>query len=215
MFDALLDHLPASFGGENINSPTFARTALAPLKNLIKELGIVAIVSLHPPKARGAAFRDLVQASQAFSAIPRLGLFFGWHPDDAEDDPDRRRVLVRGKGNLGRNPGALEFRVIGRDHLHDDGTLQEREVVVDVQPSDVTLQQLTGRSRSGADDHGSKTAHAADIISEQLADGEWHPSEPIAAVLAEHELGSGSVIHGAKQRLGVESRKAPGSAHGG
>ena len=214
VFDALLDHLPAGFGGDNINSPTFVRTALAPLKNLIKELGIVAIVSLHPPKARGVAFRDLVQASQAFSAIPRLGLFFGWHPEDAEDDPERRRVLVRGKGNIGRNPGALEFRVVGRDHLHDDGQLQEREVVVDVQPSDVTLSQLTARPRSGADETGSKTDQAADIIGERLEDGEWHSSDPIVALLADRELGSSSVIHRAKQRLGVESRKAPGSAHG-
>jgi AAA domain len=214
VFDALLDHLPPAAGGENINSPTFVRSALSPLKNLVKELGIVAVISLHPPKARGNAFRDLVQASQAFSAIPRMGLFFGWHPDDAEDDPDRRRVLVRGKGNLGRNPGALEFRVAGRDYLHDDGEVQEREVVEDVNPCDVTLSQLTARSRSGTDDV-SKAEQASEILRDRLADGEWHPVAPIREALDALDLESNSVVYRARQLADVETRKAPGSAHGG
>jgi AAA domain len=216
LFDALLDHMPAASGGENINSPTYVRGALGPLKQLVQELGIVGIISMHPPKARGTSYRDLVQASQAFSAIPRLGLYFGWHPDDAEDDPDRRRVLVRGKGNIGRNPGALEFRVVGRDLLHDDGEWQEREVVVDVQPCDVTLSQLVARSRSAAaDDTASKAEAAADLIRERLRDGEWHPCAPIREGLDALDLNSNSVVDRAKQIAGVEGRKAHGSLHGG
>jgi hypothetical protein len=74
VIDALLDHFPPTSGGESINNPTTVRAALAPLKQLVQELEITGIISLHPPKSRGVAFRDLVQASQAFSAIPRLGL---------------------------------------------------------------------------------------------------------------------------------------------
>lgn len=213
VFDALLDNLPPATGGENINSPTFVRSALGPLKNLVNELGITGLISLHPPKSRGVAFRDLVQASQAFSAIPRLGLYFGWHPDDAEDDPYRRRVLVRGKGNIGRNPGALEFRVVGREHLHDDGECQEREVVVDVQPSDVTLSRLLARPQGEAS--SSKTEQAVEIIRANLADGEWHPATPIRDELQDAGLNSGSVVTAAKRQLGVEDRKRSGSLGGG
>jgi AAA domain-containing protein len=215
VFDALLDHMPPAAAGETINSPTFVRGALGPLQHLVRELEIVAIVSLHPPKSRGFAFRDFVQGSQAFSAISRFGLLFAWHPDDADDDPQRRRVIVRGKGNLGRDPGALEFTVIGREHEHSDGHIQEREVVVNVRPSDVTLQQLMARARGAGDEPHGKSEEAASVIAEQLADHGWHSSEPIVALRRERELGSGSVVDRAKKLLGVESRKAPGSAYGG
>jgi hypothetical protein len=214
LFDALLDNMPPPTGGENINSPTFVRAALEPLRQLVRELDIVAVISLHPPKSRGFAFRDFVQGSQAFSAGPRLGLLFGWHPDDAEDDPNRRRVILRGKGNIGRNPGALEFRVDGRDHLHGDGLVQEREVVVGVQPTDVTLAQLTARAGAGSHEAHSKAQEAADLISEWLSDGNGHPAAATREMLAAHDLNSDSVVQRAKQLAGVHTRKEHGSAHG-
>ena len=215
VFDSLLDNMPDGGGAENINSPTFVRAALAPLNRLVRDLGLVGLISLHPPKSRGVAFRDMVQASQAFSAIPRLGLLFAWHPDDAEDDLRRRRVLIRGKGNIGRNPGALEFRILGRQLLHDDGLIDEREVVDEVQPSDITIHRLV-QARAGRDETGaSKTDQAAEIIRTQLADGRWHPGAPIRDELYSRGLNSSSVVDAAKQLAGVHSRKAGGDAHGG
>jgi hypothetical protein len=207
VFDALLDHMPPAAAGETINSPTFVRGALGPLKQLVRELDIVAIVSLHPPKARGFAFRDFVQGSQAFSAVSRFGLLFAWHPDDAEDDPLRRRVMVRGKGNLGRDPGALEFRVIGREHEHSDGHVQEREVVVDVRSSDVTFQQPMARPRGAGDERHRKYEDAAEIIQSRLNGGEWHPAATIRGELDAQDLNSDSVVDNAKRLLGVATRR--------
>src|SRR5205085_2242095 len=117
--DAALNHMPPAKAGESINSPSFVRAALSPLKRLAQELDLVVLFSMHPPKGRSSNFRDLVQASQAFSAVPRVGLLFAYHPaDDDEDAGDRRRVLIRGKGNIGPDPGALEFRVVGRSYAH-------------------------------------------------------------------------------------------------
>ena len=99
--DAALDHMPPPKAGESINSPTFARAALGPLRLLLRSEGAAGCFSMHPPKARGTSFRDLVQASQAFSAIPRVGWVFANHPDDDQSDPARRRVLIRGKGQPG------------------------------------------------------------------------------------------------------------------
>lgn len=207
VIDALLDHFPPSSGGENINSPTFVRAALRPLKRLSKELGIAIIFSLHPPKARGHAFRDFVQGSQAFSAIARSGLLFGWHPDDAEDDPLRRRVLIRGRGNHGRKPSSLAFRVVGKDYRHTgDGVVEEREVVVDVQPSDVTFSRLTARGSSD-ESRNSKSEEAADILRERLSDGDWHASKPIRDELQARDLNSDSVVNRGKEIADVQSRK--------
>jgi hypothetical protein len=178
MLDALLDHMPPPRGGENVNSPTYVRAALGPLKQLVRELDICAIFSMHPPKGKATSFRELVQASQAFSAIPRVGLCFAWHPDDDPDDPDWRRVVIRGKGNLGRNPGALEFRVTGRDYRHDDGILAEREVVDGVRLSGVTLADLLGSGQAFGREQP-KWQRAQEIIRAELADGEWHEAHPI------------------------------------
>ncbi len=112
------------------------------MRQAARELEFAGAFSMHPPKMRSAEFRDLVQASQAFSAIPRVRLLLAHHPDDTHDDPYRRRVLIRGKGNPGRYPGVLEFQAVGRAYKHDDGRLEEREVVADVVPSPISLADL-------------------------------------------------------------------------
>jgi hypothetical protein len=207
--DALLDQMPSPRGGESVNSPTFVRQALGPLKALVRELEIAVEFGLHPPKARSADYRDLVQASQAFSAIPRVGLLVAYHPGDDVDDPDRRRVVIRGKGNLGRDPGALEFHVVGRALTHGDGRTTDREVVVDVQPSAINLADLAPDRTIGTLREPSKTERATDMLRELLADGQRHPAGVIRAQLAERRLGGDSVVRNATGIAGVQKQKQP------
>lgn len=211
--DAALDHIPPPRGGESINDPVFVRQALAPLKQAVRELELVCLFSMHPPKARSADFRGLVQASQAFSAIPRVGLLLAYHPDDEPEDPERRRVLIRGKGNIGRNPGALEFRIASRPYRHDDGHTTEREVAAGVKPSVITIADLAPDKLMGAR-QPTKAERAVDIIREALADGQWHPAGPIRDALARQELNSESVVKRAGDLAGVEKRKRPGQSDG-
>ena len=192
LVDAALAHMPPPRAGESINSPTFVRQAFAPLRGLTRDRDLVTQFSLHPPKAQSTNFRDLVQASQAFSAIPRVGLLFSYHPDDDADDPDRRRVVLRGKGNLGRDPGALEFRIVGRSYEHDDGTVCEREVVTDVKPCRVTMADLAPDRMVGVREP-SKTDRAVEILQKVLANhGERRLAETVKAAQhrAESEPGS-------------------------
>ncbi len=103
--DAAMEHMPPSRGGENVNSPTFVRGAMGPLARLSRERQITSLFGLHPPKARAKTFADTVQASGAFSQLSRTGLLFGYHPDDRDlPREEQRRVVLRGKGNAGRNP---------------------------------------------------------------------------------------------------------------
>lgn len=212
--DAVLDHLPSPERGESTSSPTWVRRALAPLKYLVRDLDLVAGYSMHPPKALSGDFRDLVQLSQAFSAVPRVGLLYAYHPDDQADDPDRRRVLIRGKGNLGRDPGAIEFRIAARPYRHDDGRTTDREVVVDVAPSTVTMADLAPNRIVGVAREPTKADRAADLIEAALANGDWHLAEPILVALARADLDSSSVVTSAKRRIGVEDRKRPGKKNG-
>jgi hypothetical protein len=211
--DAALDHMPPAKAGESINSPTFVRQALNPLRQLVRDEDLVGMFGLHPPKIRSANFRDLVQASQAFSAIPRIGWLFDFHPDDRPSDPRRRRVLIRGKGNLGRDPGALEFRIEGRPYLSDDGRTSEREVVADVKPSSVTMADLAPGAVIGSREPN-KAEQVADMLRETLSDGAWHRAAPIRAELADAGLNSDSVVKAGRRLAKVRSRKRPGQRGG-
>lgn len=204
--DAALDHFPPPKGGESVNSPTYVRQALGPLKKLVRDREMVGTFGLHPPKARGVNFRDLVQASQAFSAIPRVGLLFDYHPDDDADDPDRRRVLLRGKGNIGPDPGALTFRIAAKPFTHDDGRTTDRETVTDVHVSTLTLADLMPEKMIGTRD-ATKAEQAADIMRAELAGQDWYPAKLVREKLAAANLDSGSVRTKALQLCGAEKRK--------
>ena len=146
--DALMSHMPDAVGGENTRSPTFVRNALDPLADVCKRRKVTALFGLHPRKAGGDTFADVVQESGVFTQLPRIGLLFGYHPDDLElPREERRRVILRGKGNLGRDPGALSFRISERclKGYEDDpeGLLADPVgYIADVEPCDVTERQL-------------------------------------------------------------------------
>jgi hypothetical protein len=208
--DALLDHMPAPRGGESINNPTFVRAALGPLKRLVRELDVAGLFSMHPPKARASSFRELVQASQAFGAIPRVGLLLAYHPDDAElREQGRRRVLIRGKGNAGIDPGALEFHIVGRALRHDDGRTADVPVVVNVRPCGLTLADLLGEAVVGAR-QPTKHDRATRMIGDLLRDGRWHESQPIIDALRAVDISYDTTNRASKDIDGLRRRKRPG-----
>jgi AAA domain len=212
--DAALDHMPAPRGSESVNSPTFVRSALAPFKRMVRDLDLVGEFSMHPPKAYSADFRGCVQASQAFVAVARVGLLFAYHPDDRElPEEERRRVLIRGMGNIGRNPGALEFRVAGREHKHDNGQSSEVAVVEGVEPSSITMADLAPDRMIGAH-KPTKGEQAAEVLREALCDGGWHLADPIHKRLGMAGLDGPSVVKAACGLVGVEKRKRPGETDG-
>jgi hypothetical protein len=205
--DSAMDHMPSPMSGESINSPTYVRNTLRPLRRLVADRGIAGLFSLHPPKAKGNGFRDMVQASQAFTAIPRVGLLFAYHPDDGElPHDDQRRVCVRGKGNIGRNPAALEYRIVEHSYRHDDGVVTyDVAIAEDVRPSDVTMADLRADRCIGARDPGQRE-RAVDELRRALGDHDWHPAAPTIELLS-HDGLSKPTIHRAAASLRVEKRR--------
>src|SRR5207302_5822007 len=116
---------------------------------LCKAREVAGLISTHPPKAKGSTFADMVIASAAFVHLTRVGVLFAWHPDDlALPDQERRRVLMRppGGSNIGRDPGAFEFRVLARE-LEIEGEMEEVPYTTPLEPSDVTFRDLTRTPR--------------------------------------------------------------------
>jgi len=137
-FDAIVDQL----GRVDTNSTADIRRALRPLGRLARREGFAAVGAMHPRKAKASEFRELPSGSAQFNAVPRSTLWVTFHPEDSElPEPQRRRVLIRGKGNLSAVPTALEFRLEGRMV----GTGGEAHTVVcasDWQDSEVTVEEL-------------------------------------------------------------------------
>jgi hypothetical protein len=214
--DAAMEHMPPSRGGENVNSPTFVRGAMGPLARLTREREITSLFGLHPPKARAGTFADAVQASGAFSQLARIGLLFGYHPDDLElPREQQRRVVLRGKGNAGRNPGALSYRIAERIVQLDDGDTDFIGYVCDVQPCDITESQLLRAERPQARDADERQPTKAEqverLILERFADGEERESmrdELIAAGYA------ATTVDRARQNVCMTPRKQTGSMTG-
>ncbi len=213
--DALMSHMPDARGGENTRSPTFVRAALQPFADLCKTRKVTGLFGLHPRKAGGDTFADVVQESGVFTQLPRLGLLFGYHPDDLELPQDQqRRVILRGKGNVGRNPGALSFRIAERflDYGDDDPPEVADGVgyITDVQKCDVTERALLSTKSRQEERPLTKVQQAEHLIGMALRDGGWHLAAPIRARLALLKLDHNATVGAAKRNLGVESRQQEG-----
>lgn len=179
--DAVMEHLPEPRGGENANSTTFVRSCLRPMASMSERRRITIVISTHPPKRRAVAFADFYSASAAFTQVSRSCLLFGWHPDD-EDLPEerRRRVLLRARANVGRDPGALSFRIDSQWLTLDDGHEDEVPFATDVEPCDVTIRDLLRADRPQGPDpeqrEPGKQEQLEELITDYLADGLWHPN---------------------------------------
>ena len=179
--DAVMEHLPDARGGENANSTTFVRGSLRPLAAMSERRLVATLISTHPPKRHAANFADLYHASRAFTQVSRSLMVLGAHPDDAAlPFEDRRRVLLRVRGNVGRDPGPLSFKITAKVEVLDDGDRDEIPYVRDVENCDVTIRDLLRADRPADPEPEqrppTKLEQLKRIVGEYLADGEWHPS---------------------------------------
>jgi hypothetical protein len=106
VFDQLIDHVHGGADGQAVYNPKHVRGALMPLRRVSARCEIAALGLLHPIKGQPRSFRDLIAGSHQFNAVSRSSLLLGVDPDD-----DRRRLLVRGKGNHSAVPRSLEFTI--------------------------------------------------------------------------------------------------------
>lgn len=130
------------------NSDHEVRRALGPLATAAAEAGMLVTFIRHPRKSGGTAV-NAGGGSVAFTALARLGLYVGWHPEDGELSRDEaRRVLAVGKSNIGRHPPSLAFAVINSALANGAAAISWREIC------NVTADQLAAppkERREGGD----------------------------------------------------------------
>jgi hypothetical protein len=166
--DALIDHL--GFGVDDWRAKP-VRDALQPLRSLAREFELAVIGSMHPNKS-GSTFRQLVSGSVAFNAVSRSSLLLAEHPHD-----ERRRVVVRGKGNLSRPPPAVEFDILSHKFTANGYTF-DVPLAGNFGSSSLTVEDLINQPLPLPLAGEARTA-ARELIAARLADGEWHHSRPI------------------------------------
>ncbi len=194
-FDQLLDNLGV---GTDDWRQKAVRDALQPLRALARELDIAALGCLHPNK-RADSFRQLIAGAPAFNSVSRSSLLLAQHPED-----ERRRVLVRGKGNLSVIPTAVEFE-IGSYRFEANGFEFNVPVARDFSEGALTVEDLIGDESAKAEH--SRVAEAAEIIEALLPhDGEWHSAKPVMDACAEQAIEERTAQR-AKARLRVEHQR--------
>jgi hypothetical protein len=132
IFDALLDDL----GSADVYESRQVRAALRPLRRVARDANVAVLGSLHPRKGDALSFRDLVAGSHQFNAVSRSSLLIAEHPDDK-----RRRVLLRGKGNLSVLPDPLEFEIKSCT-FQLNGALFDQPVAEEWQTAEIELDDV-------------------------------------------------------------------------
>jgi hypothetical protein len=202
--DNLLDNIGADTDDWRAKQ---VRGALAPARQLARELQCAVLGSLHPNKSTAGGFRRLVSGSVAFNALSRSSLLLAAHPEN----PDRR-VLVRGKGNLSATPPAVEFTIESHRFSANDHEFNVPRAT-DFTTSSLTADDLLDTPATTAPAGERRTA-ARELIVKELADGNWHDA---GLVIAECERAG--IYAKAAQRaaadLGVEKIKRgfPATSH--
>jgi hypothetical protein len=136
VFDQLIDHIPGGSDGQAVYNPKHVRQALVPLRRVAAQHEIATLGLLHPIKGHPRSFRELIAGSHQFNAVSRSSLLLGVDPEN-----EKRRLLVRGKGNHSAAPRSLEFTLAAEVVELNKHTF-EVPTVVDPVEGDRTVEDL-------------------------------------------------------------------------
>jgi hypothetical protein len=144
--------------GHNANSDQGVRRAFHSLRSLAERTGVAIVAVRHLNKTSSANPLYRGGGSIGIIGAARCGLLLAPDPDDPE-----RRILASSKGNLGRPPPSLAFRLVAAPDSHVARVVWDGE-------SQWTAQELLREADSGATSR-SLLAEARDWLSAALADG--------------------------------------------
>src|SRR5687768_2286621 len=144
--------------GHNANSDQGVRRAFHSLKGLAERTGVAIVAVRHLNKTPGANPLYRGGGSIGIIGAARCGLLLAPDPDDPE-----RRILASTKGNLGRPPPSLAFRLMAAPGSHVARVVWDGE-------SQWTADQLLREAAAGATSRSLLT-EAREWLSAALADG--------------------------------------------
>lgn len=198
----IVDPLSASLGSDvDGHRDQDIRRAIAPLVALAERLDLAVLCLAHLNKSQAGDALTRVLGSRGLTAAARSVLTFGRPPDVREDSPDR--VLAHPASNLAPEAPSLAWRHEGREVRGDDDDVIPTNRLVLVGECDTKADELIV---TRSNDERTDTESAAEWLSDELADGSWHPSREMK-VRAKQAGYSDKVLRRAREQLGLEDRR--------
>lgn len=177
------------------------RGVVAPMAQLAEQADLAILATIHLRKGGSAEALDRVSGSIGFTAAARSVLAFG---ADSEDEDGVGRILAHAKSNVGPLAPSLAYRVEGASV---DESISTSKLVL-LGESEVEAHDLLSPA---APIDRTDTELAAEWLSDELADGEWHPSRTVKDRANQPER----TVQRAAKLLGVEIEKQgfPATTH--
>jgi putative DNA primase/helicase len=159
----VFDPLPDYIAGDENNSAE-VRAALVPLARLAQERNVAVVAVLHQNKKNDLTTVQRIAGSGAFAQIARVVLAIGTHPDDADKDTGKRRVMLVSKNNYGERDIGQAYEIESRSNGQPGLVWQAGTVTMDADE--------IARRPTGGREHEDRRSDAVDALRDLLAAGE-------------------------------------------
>lgn len=169
VFDPLPDYIAA-----DENKSTEVRAALVPLARLAQEKNVAVVAVLHQNKKNDLTTVQRIAGSGAFAQIARVVLSIGTHPEDADKDTGKRRVMLVSKNNYGQRDVGQAYEIETRANGQPGVVWQPGIITMDA--------DQISRRPTGGQEHESRRGEAVDTLREMLAAGEKNAGAVIEAM---------------------------------
>jgi putative DNA primase/helicase len=194
----VIDPVTAYLGDIDAHKDAAVRALLAPLADLAEQTKVAIVGIMHLNKAATLDVIYRVTGSIAFVGVGRMAWVIAADPAD-----EQRRLLLELKNNLAPSMDGLAFRL--------EAPAEGEVARVSWEPDPVPLKARDvlggfGNQRRPRGPKPDKLDAAKALITEALADGEWHLSHPVTKSAEPHGLAYRRLIDAAKA-LGIEKRK--------
>ncbi len=184
-------------GGISANSDQDVRRALAELKGVGERTGAAIVAVRHLNKSVGGNPLYRGGGSIGIIGAARCGLLLAPDPDDPE-----RRILAATKGNLGKLPPSLAFRLV------EDRESGVARVAWDGETRWTAAQLLQASEAAGEQRAPGQLAAARSWLREALAAGP-RPATAMQTEAEAHGYSKGTLVR-ARSAEGIVARKASG-----
>jgi hypothetical protein len=196
VFDPLPDYIAA-----DENKSAEVRAALVPLARLAQERNVAVVAVAHQNKKNDLTTVQRIAGSSAFAQIARVVLSIGTHPEDADKQSGKRRVMLVSKNNYGeRDVGqaySIETRASGQPGLV-------------WQPGMLTMDaDEIARRPTGGREHEGRRGEAVDALRDLLSVGE-QSAAAVTARLQDTGLGRRQIDHAANALNVIKTKRRDG-----
>lgn len=194
----VFDPLPDYIAGDENNSAE-VRAALVPLARLAQERNVAVLAVLHQNKKNDLTTVQRIAGSGAFAQIARVVLSIGTHPEDADKETGKRRIMLVSKNNYGQRDVGQAYEIETRGNGQPGLVWQAGLVTMDADE--------IARRPTGGREHEERRTEAVDALRDLLAAGEQNAAT-ITATLQDTGLGRRQIDHAASV-LNVIKTKRP------